>query len=921
MHGHLDIVKFLIDECGFDPHNTPDCGHTPLHGTCINAIQLLKNAYNNSKSESSSNFKQGMLSNFLQAIIYPFLPFVQCLKRSTAVADTEVLNSDCDSRSQLELKSAKFDIFKYLVVEQKCETQCKDKDGYTPLHCACESGQLDIVQYIFRGKLSDLVHTTLSGDTPLHIACKSSQVEITEFLLSTGDCDPLCKNAEGITPLEIATSVEVREILDHFCRGNYPLESVVKVFILGDPLAGKSSLVQALQTNSSFINSLIGRFQRIKGVRQQTAGIDSFEFSSNDFGNVVIYDFAGQREFLTSHAAFLQNSSSRMAGIFIVVTNIAQYESDIYQSLQYWVSFIVECCAHSEMKPDIIFVGSHEDQLHKADVDQFHSLVDEAFFSMHASNMFYKPKGIVHMDCTRPMSPGLDLLRYHLEGSCNSIRKHAGKIDQRCYVLHRYIRKFYTNAGVQGCTLESISEDLEGNSHLLPSNPNELLPLFQTLHDKSQVLLLRNSQNPGKSWVITDIGALLENIIGSIFSPHDFPTHISLGSTGVVARSRITKVFPDLNTDMIIGFLEHFEFSHRVEPSWIDVSELAQSPIEKTDDEFYLFPALVTSERPLHESHESSYCSGWLIRSVEHQFFTTRFLQVLLLRLAFLFTQLQDDATLSSTKTDGPAVKCKCRIWRNGISWLDKNGISSHLEVRSLKTVALSMTCLEDSRIHCVRLRSQLIQTILKSKHEFCPRVLTEEFIVDVADAILLEVVDEFHSYSIKNLSSRISERSAKDNPDLMLINSDGSQGKRVSELLNFEPYALLNQDLITKLFSNENAKQCVSDDFISELAQWMYPFHDALVRVLEPSSSELNKKYKDICDSLGEVSKQQVMCEHIIRTWVEQQRSATYRKLRQQLNRYSIFCGRNPLNLVCACTSAWLYTIIARAYSRNVFM
>ena len=151
--------------------------------------------------------------------------------------------------------------------------------------------------------------------------------------------------------------------------------------------------------------------------------------------------------------------------------------------------------------------------------------------------------------------------------------------------------------------------------------------------------------------------------------------------------------------------------------------------------------------------------------SLEH-FFTTCFLHVLLLRLAFHFSQLQDDAC--STNTDGPAVKCKSKIWRNGISWLDKNGISSLLEVRDLKTVVLSMTCMEGSRIHCVRLCSQLIQTMLKLKHKFCPRVLTEEFIVDAADNILLEVVNEFHLYSIKDLSGRISKRIAEDNPDLM---------------------------------------------------------------------------------------------------------------------------------------------------------
>ena len=140
---------------------------------------------------------------------------------------------------------------------------------------------------------------------------------------------------------------------------------------------------------------------------------------------------------------------------------------------------------------------------------------------------------------------------------------------------------------------------------------------------------------------------------------------------------------------------------------------------------------------------------------------------------------------------------------------------------------------------------------------------------------------------------------SANDNPDFTLVNADGSQGKRISELLCFEPYALLTPDLIAKLFAKENSKQSVSDDFITELAKWMYPSCEALLQVLKPSPQILTKKCEDIRDSLGEFIKQQLMCEHILETWVEQQRSATYRNLRQVLDRYSIFCGRNPLNLV----------------------
>ena len=131
------------------------------------------------------------------------------------------------------------------------------------------------------------------------------------------------------------------------------------------------------------------------------------------------------------------------------------------------------------------------------------------------------------------------------------------------------------------------------------------------------------------------------------------------------------------------------------------------------------------------------------------------------------------------------------------------------------------------------------------------------------------------------------------------LINPDGSPGKQISELLHFEPYALLTPDLITKLFSKETAKQPVSDDFITKLAKRMYPFHDTLLQLLEPPSKILSKKCVDIHDSIGEISQQQLKCEHIVETWMEQQEYATYRNLKRQLDRYSIFCGRNPLNLV----------------------
>ena len=900
LEGHIDIVKSLISQYNCNPHYCADIGNTPLHCACQNGhLEVAKYLITELGCNSQIGDNDGLTPLHYSAL-------------NPDVTVSHTLRIVFDSNYQLELKSCKIDIFKYLVSEQKCDVQYKDRDGLTPLHYACSSGQLDIVQYIHREKLSDLVHTTLSGDTPLHIACKFSQVEITEFLLSTGECKALCENAEGMTPLEISTSIEIRRLLENFCKGNYPLESIVKVFIVGAPLAGKSSLVQALKSNRGFASSLIGRFQRVKGVRQQTAGIDSLSFCSSDFGNVVMFDFAGQQEFYTNHAAFLQNSSSNTAGIFLLVVNISQCEDDISKDLQYWVSFIQECCAHSKTKPCVILVGSHADQLASGDVDQAFMLLKG--FSQHSDNInnFYTLEGIVCLDCTRRASHELDLLYLYLQESCNSIRENAGSIDQRCYILHRYIRKTYTNAGVQGCTLENISKDLENNSYLLPSSPTELLPLFQTLHEKSQILLLENQGDIGDSWVIINIPALHETVVSSIFAPRDFPQHISPGSTGVVAKSRLCEAFSDLNTDMVIGFLEHFEFCHHLQSDWMKLSVLAEIPKEVTDDDYYLFPALVTSNHLSRDSYESSHCCGWLIRSrspAEYQFFTVRFLHVLLLRLAFNFALPQDSAVPGNTEVEIPGLKRSCTMCKNGITWSDGNGVSALLEMKDLKTVILVMSSMKGREIHCVRLRTQLIKTILKAKSEFCPRVLVEEFIMDIGSGRELQVVEEClpssTEYSIQYLSGRIAARGAQDPPDMSLVNPDGSKGKHISQLLYFEPYSLLTSKLIAQMFSDENSNHIVPDTMISQLAGSLYPCNNILVQVLLSQPVLLREKLvdemdPDVLDCLA-ASSQLLRCVHILKAWVEQLGpDATCRRLRHELNKFSIFCGRNPLDLVC---------------------
>lgn len=86
---------------------------------------------------------------------------------------------------------------------------------------------------------------------------------------------------------------------------------MLKVFVLGNPLSGKSTLIKALLSHfsaskiSNVMNKWISR--GVSGVEHHTAGIIPHYIKTTDCGNIDFYDFAGQYEhYSSSHAAVLE---------------------------------------------------------------------------------------------------------------------------------------------------------------------------------------------------------------------------------------------------------------------------------------------------------------------------------------------------------------------------------------------------------------------------------------------------------------------------------------------------------------------------------------------------------------------------------------------------------------------------------------
>ena len=95
-------------------------------------------------------------------------------------------------------------IVKYFVEERKCNVECRDPLGQTPLQYATRGGRLAIVKYLIEEKGCNPMYTDASGWTTLHCACKSGNLDLVKYLVEERKVDLSCQDEHGVTPLLVS---------------------------------------------------------------------------------------------------------------------------------------------------------------------------------------------------------------------------------------------------------------------------------------------------------------------------------------------------------------------------------------------------------------------------------------------------------------------------------------------------------------------------------------------------------------------------------------------------------------------------------------------------------------------------------------------------------------------------------------------
>jgi len=370
---------------------------------------------------------------------------------------------------------------------------------------------------------------------------------------------------------------------------------------------------------------------------------------------------------------------------------------------------------------------------------------------------------------------------------------------------------------------------------------------------------------------------LFGEVNGTAFAPVGFKQHkVLTSSTGVVTFSTIAEHFPNHDPNMIVSFLSHLEFCHVI-----------------TDE----VPHLVSVECPQEVwrlDAQFDYQCGWLLWCSEaHHFFTARFLQVILLRLVFTFAlnlQIQNQRNQST-------VQHHCSVWKNGISWLNRDGIETLVEVRDQNQAAIViMRCIEGAatKIECVSLRSSIIQKIMEAKEEFCSKLSTAEFFIDPRGLQYPPgPLQELTLFSMSTVARSVVEAKP------CVICDGGSMHMLLeleAKLLHFEPYADLGEDILKELFNEEKRDTELTDEFLYEIADMIAKTKsighkkECLLRMFDPPRTMLQERIRQAPEG---VTHELV---RIFQLWRDRSKDQTYGGLRRKLDEYSVFCGRNPL-------------------------
>jgi hypothetical protein len=183
-----------------------------------------------------------------------------------------------------------------------------------------------------------------------------------------------------------------------------------------------------------------------------------------------------------------------------------------------------------------------------------------------------------------------------------------------------------------------------------------------------------------------------------------------------------------------------------------------------------------------------------------------------------------------------------------------------------------------------VRLRSAVIKTVIGAKEEFCSNVLVRESLILPEDAAVYPLdPSKVTSVGITEVAVTIVEGKE------FAIN-EMNQTIELEKLMYFEPYAYLGEPLLQQLLTKSSTEDKeITDELLTNIAS--KSSRQSLDEFCAIFAQEI-----DACASRDGVRG----LFQVFQLWRDKMgKEGTCKNLKKKLDQFSIFAGRNPLELI----------------------
>ena len=809
--GHIDVVQALISEFGCSANTRGYEDRTLLHQACnkghLELVRKLILEYNipvdsqNSKKETA-----------LHIACYSGHFAVARLLMTEFGADVNARNHQNDTPLNSAALGGHTDVVQALISEFGCSANTRGYEDRTLLHQACDIGHLQLVEALLLNHSWLVLSVDDNGNTPLHIASMFSHPAVVNKLLFDYNVPVFFRNKNGKTAKEVSTTEGVTNYFNIYLKQRasqvqseyqqlqilskrkFSSGSLTRLFIVGYPQAGKSSLVEALKNSQKFF-----LFKKRLGegdVSPHTAGIIPSIYQGKNDRNLMFFDFAGDAEYYSSHAAILEVLAVGDSNIFFIVVDLREETETLVHKLGYWLSFISYHSKNPAAKATIVVVGSHADILQSRgqSPENIVKCLGAIAHEFCEGTPCMELQGAVELDCCSFRAQNLR----KLQEKVNYISQNAPTIqlsEVACILLGLLDRDFKE---VTACAIATLLEHIKSTGIHLPNVGRELFAVTQELHRVGLLMIIRSAKIED-SLLLLDISNLTKEVHERLFSKEAL-TSLSSGvhaqykkylSLGILPESALQEIVPKyVNKECLL----QLQYCHEINRMNVLQNHLIQQTNLGSDSEQLLFfPALLQLQREdLSWANEPSFtCSkGWYLKCTgKFDYFPPRFLHILLLRLAFQFApstysrspsitdqpgstqSLQaiqascSEISLSDTSSrtvvprevqptqiaptpvaqtnqqssnrvhisvdDTHIFSRRCHMWKSGIHWLMEEGVECFVEVvKENKGVVVVARSEEDCDVECASVFVAVVQKVLETKTEFCHSITPETYLL-----------------------------------------------------------------------------------------------------------------------------------------------------------------------------------------------